>query len=385
MERLKYPTEYELSEVLNMLQKSVLDEFAQTRGIFVTKASQIQLADELAKQFYDNEDLEFIRSKAYQRSSNHALSGFTVRAKKKDFSLKSVYQGIFESGTQKFGHRLSAPILVDPDKGIYRASLEYRKIRPARIEFLQDELTSFEFQMEPKEDGSWQVEVDSNRSTDIKELQDLFKGGISGDYDIEELEQAKITDSFSIDFFDRLATSGMSADYRFTDIKHLTLKRGANISDEEDEESEKELSGEELVGISQAVLEGKNLRENSFVKKSVESGYRFNAMTYEFEHIERAEILVIKAEFKGRPKVFEVSILNASENVGTGLTRQPMQLNAKANRMLRSVFWNNAKDIYLDITKKDGTKPTVEVLAQEEEDHKEKLMGSGAETNTPQQ
>lgn len=335
-----------------MLNKGVLDEFAQSRGIFVTKASLPQLADELAKHFYDNHDLEVIRSKAYQRSSSHALSGFVVNTKKKDFSLKSVYQGIFESGIQqKLEQSLTAPILVDADKGIYRASLEYRKIRPGRIEFLQDEKTSFEFQMEPLADGSWQVEVDSNRSTDIKALQDLFKKGISNDYEIEELEQAYLTDALSIDFFDQLASTGMSSEYRFTDIKHLTLKRGTTAAAEDGEDDLKELSGDELVGISQAVLEGKNLRENSFVKKSVESGYRFNAMSYEFEHIERAEILQLKAEFKGRPKVFEVSIVSTSENVGVSMARRPMELSAKDNRLLRSIFWNRAKDIYLEITR----------------------------------
>jgi len=350
MERLKYPAEYELREVLNMLNKGVLDEFAQSRGIFVTKASQSQLADELAKQFYDNYDLEIIRSKAYQRSSSHALSGFTVSAKK-DFSLKNIYQGIFDGSTRQLGQILSAPILIDPEKGIYKAKLEYRKIRPGRIEFLQDEMTSFEFQMEPLENGSWQVEVDSNRSTDINVLQVLLKSGMSNDYEIEELEQTHLSDQFSIDFFDQLASAGMTTEYRFSDIKHLTLKRGTSVSEGEDDDDIKELSGDELVGISQAVLEGKNLRENPFVKKSVESGYRFNAMTYEFEHIQRAEILQLKAEFKGRPKVFEVSIVSASENTGPSLSRRPMELSAKDNRILRSIFWNRAKAIYLEITK----------------------------------
>ncbi|MEE1944782.1 hypothetical protein VRU48_06670 [Pedobacter sp. KR3-3] len=356
MER-KYPTHYELIQVLNMLHKSVLDEFAQSRGIFITKAGIPELASELAKQFFDNEDLEVIRSKAYHRSSSHALSGFTVKTKNKEFNLKSVYQGIFDSGIyQKLEQKLTAPVLVEPEKQVYKASLTYRKIRPGRIEFLQDETTSFEFQMEPLGDGSWQVEVDSNRSTDIKALQDLFKEGISNDYDIEELEQDLLTDSNSIDFFDRLSKHGMSDEYRFSDIKHLTLKRGTNNSSEDNEEGEKEVSGDELVGISQAVLEGKNLRENMFVQKSVESGYRFNAMTYEFEHIKSTKTLQLKAEFKGRPKVFEISILGGSENSEITLTKIPMELSAKESRYLRSVFWNKAKEIYLDILKTPFTK-----------------------------
>lgn len=360
MER-KYPNEYELVQVLNMLPKTALDELAQTRGIFITKVGIPQLAAELARQFYDNEDLEIIRAKAYQRSNSHALSGFTVNAKNKSFNLKSVYQGIFESGIQqKLEQSLTAPILIDKDKEIYKASLEYRKLRPGRIEFLQDEKTSFEFQMEPLGDGSWQVEVDSNRSTDIKALQDLFREGISSEYDIEELEQDLLSDPNSIDFFDQLAKSGMSAEYKFSDIKHLTLKRGATTAEDNDEGA-KELTGEELVGISQAVLEGKNLRENVFVKKSVEGGYRFNAMTYEFEHIKTSHILQLKAEFKGRPKVFEVSITGANEHNGPATTKVSMELSSKDSRILRSIFWNNAKHIYLGVIKPSWKKESGEL------------------------
>ena len=348
----KYPNQYELIQVLNMLPKGVLDEIAQSRGLFITKVGIPELAAQLAKQFYDNEDLENIRAKAYQRSSSHALSGFTLNSKSKEFNLKSAYQGIFESGIfQKLEQGLTAPILVDVEKQSYKAELTYRKIRPGRIEFLQDEVTSFEFQMEPLGDGKWQVEVDSNRSTDIKALQELFQEGISTEYEIEELQQDKLTDARSIDFFDELATKGMSSDYRFSDIKHLTLKRGTAATDEEGE-GEKELSGEELVGISQAVLEGKNLRENIFVKKSVEGGYRFNAMTYEYEHIKSSQILQLKAEFKGRPKVFEVSIIGNTENSGVSMSKRPMELSGSNSRYTRSIFWNNAKEIYLDILKR---------------------------------
>ncbi|WP_316851590.1 hypothetical protein [Pedobacter agri] len=348
----KYPNQYELIQVLNMLPKSALDEIAQSRGLFVTKVGIPELAEVLSKQFFDNQDLENIRAKAYPRTNSHALSGFTLNAKDKEFNLKSAYQGIFDSGIfQELEQSLTAPVLVDEEKQIYKAQLTYRKIRPGRIEFLQDERTSFEFQMEPLRDGRWQVEVDSNRSTDIKALQELFKEGIRNEYELEELEQDKLTDAHSIDFFDELATKGMSAEYRFSDIKHLTLKRGTSTTEEEGE-GDKELSGEELVGISQAVLEGKNLRENVFVKKSVEGGYRFNAMSYEYEHISSGQILQLKAEFKGRPKVFEVSIIGNSENSGVLMSKMHMELSASTSRYTRSVFWNNAKAIYLDIRKR---------------------------------
>lgn len=345
MGKLKYPSRYELIEVLNTLPKSFLNDFAQERGLFITHANHIQLAEELASLYFDNEDLETLRGAAYHKNSNHALSGFVVTSPNKEFNLKNIYQNLFENGAPKLGQKLTAPRLVDKDKKTYRASFEYRKIKPGRIEFLQDETTSFDFFMEDKGNGVWHVEVDSNRSTDSKELQQLLDTGFQSDVEIEELEQDYLTPEKSISFFDKLVHSGMSDEWRISDIKHITLKRGAEEKESEEDTLE-EVKEEQLVGISQAVLEGKGLRENSFVQQSVSSGYRFNAMTYEFENATTPEVVVIKAEFKGRPKVFEISLVSSSESIGISMKRRPAEFTPLQNRLLRSAFWNNARLIY---------------------------------------
>ncbi len=345
MAKLKYPNRYEILEVLNTLQKSFLIDFAQERGIFITHVNHQQLADELANLYFENADLEKLRNEAYHKTTNHALSGFVVKSPKQEFDLKNVYQNLFEGSMQKYGQKLTAARLVDPEKKIFKASFEYRKIKPGRIEFLQDETTSFDFYMEDKGGGIWQVEIDSNRSTDSKELQALLEIGLQGDVELEELEQDLLTSEKSINFFDALVNAGMSSAWKISDIKHLTLKMGAD-NREEGQDEFKEADEEQLVGISQAVLEGKGLRENSFVKQSVKSGYRFNAMTYEFQNVNTPDILVLKAEFKGRPKVFEVSIVSASENFNVSFSRRPAELTPHDNRLIRSEFWNNAKLIY---------------------------------------
>jgi len=341
----KYPTRYELVETLSTLTRAFLNDFAQERGLFMTNVTQPQLVEQLANLFLENSDLEKIRNEAYQRKTQHAISGFMVNSPKIDFDLRSIYQTIFEGGPQRIGQDFTAPRLVDKEEKIYKATYTYRRIKPGRIEFLQDEVTSFDFFMQDKGDGTWQVEVDSSRSTDSKELQALLQTGLRDDVELEELEQKFLTTELSIKFFDELVKSGMSADWKIADIKHLTIRKG-NDDDPDDEEKTTEVKEEDLVGISQAILQGKNLRENRFVRQCVKDGYRFNAMTYEFHHVKKPDILVIKAEFKGRPKVFEVSIVGASEHIGIELTPNPVTLPPMTNRIIRSDFWNNAKIIY---------------------------------------
>lgn len=101
------------------------------------------------------------------------------------------------------------------------------------------------------------------------------------------------------------------------------------------------------------MLEGKNLRENSFVHHAEESGYIFTAMTYIFANTKAGNKLIFKAEFKGIPKIFEVCLENYQQNdiEKEGYEDALSSLDEKENIQYRSIFWNNAKKIYDELRK----------------------------------
>ena len=117
--------------------------------------------------------------------------------------------------------------------------------------------------------------------------------------------------------------------------------------DENEEVEDKHLSG-----IRQAILDGVNLRENPFVKSS-EDSFIFTSMTYEFVEKKTGNKLIIRAEFKGNPKIFEV-VLERFLRPGQELDEVEDKdyedvsstLSAKENFAYRSLFWKNAKEIY---------------------------------------
>ena len=61
------------------------------------------------------------------------------------------------------------------------------------------------------------------------------------------------------------------------------------------------------------------------------------------------EIIHIRAEFKGNPKIFEVSIVNSYEISGIDAKREVSTLSKSRNIELRSIYWNNARIIYNEI------------------------------------
>lgn len=365
MNNYKYPTNYELREIFSHIaSRKFLTEFAQQKGIFITYASQEYLAKELSNLFYEDDELEVIRSEAYKQGSSHNLTGFVINSKVKNFSLNASYEALREN--EKFGVGIIGNPLIKLTDNFYdyKGSIDYIKAKPGRIEFLQEERNSFDFYFKDLKKGNWQVEIDCVKSTDAKILREIFLKNLqAGDFEFELIDQDLLNDEKTILFFDYLVKTGMDSDWSFLDIKHLTVRRGRDVDDidEDGEEDEaidiKEVPKENLSGITQAILSGKNLRDDDFVKQCEIRGYRFTAMTYEFEHKTKPYIIAVKAEFKGRPKVFEVGLPEIHELEGASAARRQSTLSDKESRDIRSSFWNNAKDTFKHV--QAGTTPPI--------------------------
>ncbi len=356
----KYPTSYEIQEVLNSqsVTRSFINKFAQTRGVFLVNATKEELAKEISNHIYEDKDLEEIRELAYQCSNKQILSGFTI-SHNKDLDLEGLYNRVREYGQLKTkGYQLKGiSKRTEGGKTICKGEIEYTKRKSGKIEFIQGEKCSTEFQFFSQPDGTWQVEVEGSSSSDGKEVMRLMNMIIDGtSAEINSI----IIDNLSIEnvitFFDRLSKEGFNKkDWKIVDIKQLTFKRRKTHSEiesegEEDDMIEEEIDEKNLGGISQAVLDGRNLREHPFVKQAEKSGCIFTSMSYEFESNKTSKTLVIKAEFKGNPKIFEVSVINVGVFEGPKGSKKIYQNpDAEFKQQVSSEFWNNAKNIYLEL------------------------------------
>lgn len=352
-----YPNTYDLAEVFNnFLNRNSLNSFFQEKGMFFLNARQEEVAKELSKLFYDYEDLEQLRKVAFENSTNRSLSGFNLTSNDKFFNLKDLYERVRDVGhTETKGYSLHALVKHEtPTCSIYKGAIKYFKKKPGRIEFLQEEERYTEFYIKDLSKGEWQIEVDGCKSSDGKEVLSLISTITKYDrVEISSMDINALSIKDTIVFFDELAQKGMDDNWRFSDTKQLTFRKRKNnsdIVDDEEVEEEKEAKEEQLSGITQAILEGKNLRENPFVKQSEESGYIFTAMTYEYEHKKRPITIQLRAEFKGNPKIFEVSIVDYLETEGLNAESKNSTIDSNSNRIIRSDFWNNAKDIYNNLS-----------------------------------
>lgn len=345
---LKYPTRYEIEQTLtDFCSRVFVDKFAQSRGIFITKAIQDELAGHLSGFFFENLDIEQIRETAYKSNSSKTLSGFVVTSQDEEFDPIHALDALRGSGDLEQGTVLGAIIEETASDGNkqFKGTMEYVDRKPGRIEFLQEEHRQFDYTIKQLDESTYQVLVECQKSNDARVFENLMKKKTGKDVRSETLDPDRLDAKNTITFFDELALKAMSEDWRFSEVKQLIFRKGKTDNDEVEV-----VNADALSGITQAILEGNNLRENQFVKQSEESGYRFTAMTYEYESKKHPYIIQIRAEFKSRPKVFEISIHDYKMREGLEQKTSKTEMNDREEIEIKTYAWQRSKEIYKTIT-----------------------------------
>ena len=322
MADFNYPEKYEIEEVCrNFVKRRFLNQFMQERGIFAVNASNDDISAILSNCILDSNAIEDIRMNAFQESNKNSLSGFTITSSQADFSVKDIYERARDNDKILMSKGYSLGVLTKETRDNtvgYKGQIDYEIRRPGRIQFIDKEKSQCQFFLFGRDKGEWQVEVDGTRTQDGKEVQKLFSKLIDKEKtQLHVLNFDNLKDLQTIEFFDQVIEKGLSKVWRFQDVVGLTFRRGRDEEEEELEKNDdKTSSSPTLTGIRQAVLEGGHLREDAFVKQFEEQGCIFSSMTLEYSKTETPEIIHVRAEFKGNPKIFEVSVVESFENVG---------------------------------------------------------------------
>jgi len=104
---------------------------------------------------------------------------------------------------------------------------------------------------------------------------------------------------------------------------------------------------QDLNSITQAILEGKNLRTNSFVKDCEKQGYFFLSMTLELKNINLSEIIQVRLRFKLSPEMFEVVLVNMALEDENG--RREISFPEQRQQEILKEFWNNCHKVWQEI------------------------------------
>lgn len=350
-----YPSPQDLSYILaSCIKKSDLSDFLRKRGIFFFNATQTELARQAAFLLWDADALDQFRAMAYRNSNNKILSGLSLRSPQ-PFDLSDIYNSLRNSGTlNSKGYKLnSISKITHGGQTHFAGTISYERKSAGRIDFIRTEERDAAFIMKQISATEWQIEVDGAKSNDGKAVVTMLENAIKNhDITMKSMRIDVLTKGETITFFDALAKHGLSDVWEIIDVGRVYIKKDAGTKEESLDEDGQEVFGDDLSGITNAILEGKNLREHEFVKKAEDAGYAFTSMTYSFENRENHARIVIRAEFKGNPKIFEVALEGydiPTENVNIDYEESKSLMDDQLNMDIRSEFWNNAQRIYYNL------------------------------------
>jgi hypothetical protein len=341
---LNYPNQYELHQTLSeYLPKHFIVKFSQRRGIFITNANIKEYADFLSGIFYDNVDLEELRLEALGLHDKSAVAGFWLKSDDSAYDLIHDLDR-FSNTIIDENNKMELGAITGNDKIGFKGHVDYLQQQPGRVQFLQGTPRDFDFFVQKKADETWEILVEGEKSNDAKLFFEWIDKVAPREVKVLIIDQSKLSTEQTIEFFDRLATRALPPEWKFTEVKRIVVRQESSCEDDENE-----IETSMLTGISQAILEGNDLRSNPFVKECEESGYRFTAMTYRYEHSTHPYIIEVRAEFKGRPKVFEVGLENYFQLTGLEGTLQETTLPMNDKTRLLSRFYSEAKHLFDDL------------------------------------
>ncbi|GEM_PF-3601943 len=354
MEKENYfPLPEEIKLVLNdLILADEIKNIAASNGIFIDYGIQSDYADLLSKIYWDFSTICRIHDMALFKTRKGAISGFWINIENNEDNLNKVDFSILKLINEKVGQeigerkiKLTNPKVLD-NEGTFEGSIEYKQKKVGKTKFIDEVDRSFSFICSKKDDNQYEFLVENDSSNDKNVLEDFIKRQIQKEPTLTcktiNLLPEKLGSYKLVEFFDTLAKQTMP-DWEFKEIKKIIVRQRDMTSDEGNDH---EVENQHVLGIQKAILEGTSLRTNSFVKECEINGYRFMAMTYSFRKKNKPFGIDISTEFKEKPKVFEVNVVDFFKIEGVEKREIDVHLDPEEKKSILGEFYRTSKSIY---------------------------------------
>jgi hypothetical protein len=365
----EFPDEYDVREVVGyytMPYKGV-KHFFQGHGILFAARGKKHIAafvQNLILEYQDYRDLQVL---ALSGGSGNSISGFTLSSE--DWMIENT-SDLFDDIKEERRIQISQSSNGDDPsrtqfKDLSRSSdhiygkLHYQRISPGKVILLNKADEEVEFQIEPLTDRVWRVICFPDSNRDVQELESTLSNMANSEYTTETPILDPLRVSQRIAFFDALLLRDFE-DWNFEQVVGITVRQPEDDEpipvpheefDEEGEFLERSPDSSDLSGISQAIIEGRRLRTNSFVKKCEGQGFYFSSMTIQYRHKDKPEIMNINVRFKLNPQMFEIA-LEDTFRVEELEQLEPYVFKWQRQQEVLQLFWGICNDILDQLNEK---------------------------------
>jgi hypothetical protein len=363
----QFPSAYDVEQTImfHTTQYQDVRRFYQSLGLLNFGSGKEDLTVFAKSLLLEHQDYIRLRQLAQRGSNATNISGFSLRPTLMPRSLEEISEDLVAFRTklvnqQEQPRRQGAPLqrlhMPELRDGIISARFEYQRLIPGRVELIQKVDTEVDFVVEPVDNQLWRVICYPEDNQDVKKIETLFTKLGDRSYEPFIISLEPFSRKQRIQFFDTvLDYYTQSSEWRCTQVTEISIRREPGeevfISLGEEIEGEIEIAEQatqsDLLSITQAVLEGKHLRTNSFVRDCESQGFYFPSMRLFLENRKSPELIEVTIRFKLSPKIFEVILTSMRERKDIG--ELDATFSYKRQQEILKDFWINCHRIWQEI------------------------------------
>lgn len=367
-----FPASFDVDQTITHYTTSLqaLRVFSQSRGIFTIGKSKKDVSAFVSNLLLSHRDYGELRSIAQGSEAAPSISGFTLRNRQfavdQDglvddlVQLKKEIDRNRDELSQKGANIPKISIPIKNRDGTIDARFEYQRAIPGRVELLQFTKSEVDFLVSQIEDGMWQLVCYPNSNQDVTELEKTIQRMGGKSYETNSLSLDDLPHDRRIQFYDSLLDHYRTGkEWIAEHATEITIRSTQDntstrtlILDEEEaelftESEQEEINRSDLLSINQAILQGRNLRTNSFVKDCERLGFYFLSMTLALNNAKTSDTIQIRIRFKLSPKMFEVVLVSMGEKTDMG--EQPSVFSRDKQWDILREFWATSHHVWQEV------------------------------------
>ncbi|KAF6614978.1 hypothetical protein ABFY57_25195 [Paenibacillus polymyxa] len=346
MQLKKYPNRLHVRKVIEQFMNSKDSRsFFQEQGILVQAVKRKDVAKLGADHYFSRKRFLELKEKI-DTEHNYKKTGRIELPKEQVDDLKSALLEI--NGVRLDNDEENTMVTVSEAKnGDWKFIINYTEYKPSMIDLLDRTDRRVEVTVNQQKD-TCSLDFDTLASNDYSKVTQVInyihQKNNDIKFDFSEISLRMLSCEKRIQLFNEFFQHDHSP-WKFEEIIKLKVKRDDDGANSE----ESSISANQLRGINSAIIDGKNLIENSFVKGTLDNGFYFSMATMRFENIETAQFIDVAIEFKSRPEKCETKLVNSGffiEEFGGEILEENLIFESKIQDAILFEFKNVLYQIY---------------------------------------
>ncbi len=243
---------------------------------------------------------------------------------------------------------LSSITRLDDEK--ISMSLKYMVMRTGRNELLSGQQRSVDIFINKKGENKVIMDIRQASAFDLRDVNKFLIKAINKNKEVvvSHISLNRLTKENRISFFDKFNLNKF-ADWRFITVTKVELKKDKDDETREIDEEDGSEARTNLQGITNAILSGTSIRNNSFVQDCLQGQFSISTMGYKFENIKEQIEVVVEINFKYED--IKIDICKTYEYDADERRQRSHPITLKQQEDIIKMFQDAAYNIYNELLK----------------------------------